>query len=326
MKSKGLDHQFPLNRPLTGQEQTHRLQQKKRLDVDPLYQLAVIKMNSTYLESVDKWFGWKGIISAIAITVLLIFTTSFGYMGVNALLTAAGFYPTEQSRSDYFIFGSGMTLVLGLIWWAMLQMIKKEAFAYTHYPIRFNRRTRTVHFFHTDGSTASVPWDDIYFTLAASGAMWGVRGHVLAEDRWTVIDTFALSHTGVIYSHELDPTTEQYSSPDFVRAHWEFVRRYMEEGPEEAARQVQFCMPVDGRRETAMGGAQRVFANFAGNSTVFLLFLFPFLAWISLVRVFAMRTSKVPVWPAEIEAACKIESDDPFIVVGDSAGDRVAPH
>lgn len=72
------------------------------------------------------------------------------------------------------------------------------------------------------------------------------------------------------------------------------------------------------------GGAQRVFVNFAGGTAVMLLILFPFLAWVSLARVFGMWMSKVPVWPTEIENACEFESDDPCIVVGDSAGDRIS--
>ncbi|EGD03646.1 hypothetical protein B1M_15475 [Burkholderia sp. TJI49] len=33
----------------------------------------------------------------------------------------------------------------------------------------------------------------------------------------------------------------------------------------------------------------------------------------SLGRWFAMRTSKIPVWPAEIEAECTVDSFDPYL-------------
>ena len=162
-----------------------------------------------------------------------------------------------------------------------------------------------------------------FFTLGNSGGEWGVRGHVIDTDHVTVLDTFALSYSGSIISHELDPRTGQYEREDFVRAHWEFVRRYMEDGPEAVSQQVQFCMPVDGRTETAKGGVQRVFANFGGGSGRFLLVATPLCVWVILGRLFAMMTCKIPQYPADIEAACRVEPNDPYAVAGDSAGDRV---
>jgi hypothetical protein len=321
----GLVKNYPLNRPLTDQERQHHLLQTKRLEVEPLDQLAVIKMNSTYLETVDKWFGWKGFVTTISLAILVIFTLPLGYMTGNSLLTAAGVLPTEDSRLEFLGFGLLMGAVLAAIWFFMVRLLKKESFRFTHYPIRYNRRTRMVHYFRTDGTTGSVPWDEVYFTLGFEGQMCGVRGHILTKDRQTVVDTFALSHTGVIHSHELDPVTQQYARSDFVRSHWEFVRRYMEEGPKEAAERVKFCMPVDGRRETAKGGAQRVFANFAGWPVAIVL-MSPFCALISLARVFAMRTSEIPQWPQEIEDACEVEANDPYAIAGDSAGDKVPMH
>ncbi|MFS2005508.1 hypothetical protein ACEN9F_17930 [Duganella sp. CT11-25] len=58
----GLVVRYPANRPLSDQERAHHLKQKQGLNIEPHYQLSVVKMNSTYLESVDKWFGsatWK---------------------------------------------------------------------------------------------------------------------------------------------------------------------------------------------------------------------------------------------------------------------------
>jgi len=37
-----------------------------------------------------------------------------------------------------------------------------------------------------------------------------------------------------------------------------------------------------------------------------------------------MRTSKIPVWPDDVEKDCRIEVDDPYAIIGDENGDRVA--
>ena len=43
-------------------------------------------------------------------------------------------------------------------------------------------------------------------------------------------------------------------------------------------------MPVDGRKEAPKGGVQRVFANFAGGSGLFLLVVTPLCVWVILGR------------------------------------------
>ena len=71
MEFTGIFVKYPVNRPLTEQERAQQLKQGQRLNVEPLYQLSVIKMNFTYLESVDKWFGWKGFLTLVALAFML---------------------------------------------------------------------------------------------------------------------------------------------------------------------------------------------------------------------------------------------------------------
>lgn len=151
-----------------------------------------------------------------------------------------------------------------------------------------------------------------------------MRGHVLAADRETVVESFALSHHDVTHHQDLDPAATQYSDQDFVRSHWEFIRRYMEEGPNTVIDPVQFCIPVDGRRESAIFGMHRVFANFSGHSWVMIAMVAPICLTIALFRIFAMRTSKIPCWPQEVEAACVVEDGDPYAITGDADGRRMA--
>ena len=43
MELTGIVMKYPVNRPLTEQERAQQLKQGQRLNVDPLYQLSVIK-------------------------------------------------------------------------------------------------------------------------------------------------------------------------------------------------------------------------------------------------------------------------------------------
>ncbi len=324
MDFSGIIVPFLIKRPLTEQERAYQLHQKRRLAVAPRDQLTVITMNSTYLESVDKWFGWKGTVSLITVAVMLVFTHSAGYLALSWLMEAAGFLPSVDTPGFMLANGLGMAVVYGLILWGCITFLRRESFAYTHYPLRFNRKNRMVYVWRTNGTVLEVPWDDVFFTLAKVAEQWEVRGHVLAPDKLTIVESFALSHSDLMSHEDLDPAARRYSDRDTVRAHWEFIRRYMEDGPEEASRQVLFCMPVDGRRETAKGGMHRVFVNFNGAPRPFLLMLSPILLLVSLFRIFAMRTSKIPQWPDHVEAACAVDPGDPYAIAGDADGDRIA--
>jgi hypothetical protein len=182
-------------------------------------------------------------------------------------------------------------------------MACKELFRWTCYPIILDRRGRMVHVFQLDGTTLSVPWNKIFFTLGrgnALGAMnWDVRALVLGEDGNTVVNTFAFSVLSDI--------------PDVVRGHWEFVRRYMEEGPAAIFSTVKFCMPVDGKRESAAFSRERIFANDAQFGAAARGIMGPFNFLHSLARSAVIHTSKIPVWPEQIMNTLPVAADDPYV-------------
>ncbi|QYF91778.1 hypothetical protein KY495_13325 [Massilia sp. PAMC28688] len=322
MDFTGLIGKFPVNRPLTEMDRKYQLRQDLRLEIAPSDQLAVIRLNSTFLETVDKWYGWRGFTTAFALTVLLMFVPGFGLLAFDYILKLLGLAPTKLSTQSLATSLLFFGILLALVGWSMLSLLRKESFAYTHYPVRYNRKAGIVHYFQTDGEVRSVPWRDVFFTVVPGSNFWAIRGHVLGIDNKTVLDTFAVGPAGSIKSHLADPATKQYEFPDAVRAHWEFIRRYMEEGPAEPNRIVHFCVPVSDSKETPAAGFRRVFANFAGSSLLFRIVIAPFCLWVILGRLFATATSKLPQWPAEIEDACAIEPHDPYAIRGDAKNDR----
>lgn len=318
----GLFPKYKVNRPLSEKEVKHRLMQKQRLNVEPHFQLCVIQMNSTFLESVDKWYGWRG-----SLLLFMLPATSIPLWFMVAMISLAVAEADGWRLQPYDIEILSITAVLTVpAILAGLWILRKDCFSFTHYPIRFNRKKRLVHVFHTDGTVSTTSWDEIYFTLGHMKGLheWEVRGHILEPNTSTIRSTFALSYTGPLNSNDIDPGLSGPSKFDFIRSHWEFIRRYMEDGPEAVSSQVQFCMPLDGRRESIRVGTERVFANFASVPLLLCVVTWPFCALISVFRIFAMRTSKIPVWPDDVEKDCKIEVDDPYAIIGDEIGDRVA--
>lgn len=325
MNFLGLIGYYPKQRLLTDLERSQWLDQKRRLDVNPRYQLSVIRMNSCYLETVDKWYAWKGLLTGVGSAIACIFF--YGLFAVGFASDGIAWDTmTADEKFEQMLFVSAIALLSLPLIWLGAWLVKKEAFAYTHYPIRFNFRSRTVHVFRTDGTVLTVPWEQVFFTLGhlRQWNEWEIRGNVLESDRATVRETFALSYVGSLSTAGAAAQATQYSTEDFVRAHWEFIRRFMEDGPASVVNQVQFCMPVDGRRESVRLSLERVLANFSGVPLLFYGIVFPFCLVVSAFRVIAMRTGKIPEWPEDVEESCMVEPDDPYAIVGGPNAERLA--
>lgn len=304
MDYTGLIHKdYKFNRELTAEEREKQLRQKERLDIETHYGLSVVKMNSTYLQLVDRYYEWRGVL----FTFMLAFVAMHVFFGVGAVRVDL---QSEKTGiwlivADVVFFGAAT----GLFAFFLL----KESFTHTYFPIRLNRRNRKVYVFRPGRPSKPIlvaDWDKLFFTLGRCrrgvepGQNWDVRGHVLADDGKTVLDTFALSPS---YMPE---------SEDGLRAlkgHWEFVRRYMEDGPKETSQRVEMCVPIDGKRESLAFARQRFYANFYPVGLWAWYLLYPLWLLCILGRWVAGLTCKPPVWPAEIEAQCRVEPGDPYV-------------
>lgn len=299
MDFTGLYTRYNNNRPLTEEENQYQLHQARKVGVEPHYELSVIKMNSTFMDSVDRHYAQRGIPTLFCIPLAGI------ALGLPIALILLAWSAVTEGREDAtdLIWVAALTsllfssLVVLAVWIA-----RKEIFRLTHYPIRFDRKNRMVHVFKPTGGMLSVHWDQIFFTLGrCTGGMFNtirdIRGLILDQDGVTVRDQFALS----LWSPELD----------HLRGHWEFVRRYMEEGPANVGRQVEFCLPIDGRRETFRASTERVFAVYSHYPLVYWP-MWPFNFLHSVVRWIVMRTCAIPKWPEEIEKSTPVDANDPY--------------
>ena len=295
MDFRGLAKPYPFNRALTGAERERRLLQKQRLEVEPAYQLSVIRMNSTFIELVDKYFAWKGFLTTVAL--------GFFCMIGGVLLAMALYSLTTPGRMEtdwpwlLLMFGMASPVFFLFFW-----VFKQDNFRFTHYPIRLNRKTRMVHVFRINGTVLSVPWDEVFFCIAALPQRnWEIQGHVLDKDGVTVKETFAFMLHGT-----------GDADRDLLVHYWEFVRRYMEDGPNSVAKHVKYCLPIVDKKESFAFALQRAHFEVGALS---ILIQIPFLLMYLAIypgRWLAMRTCKIPVWPDEIERVCPIDANDPF--------------
>ena len=300
MDKTGLIWKFKVNRELSQSEKDDRLPIYSGSEAEPDDMLSLIKMNSTYLECCDKFYPGKGEITAGGI---------FGFVGSSIFLYFPVadifrwlFIPSHELEFSSFFIISTLIMIISTMLLIWFTYFNKEVFRYTHYPIRFNRRTRMVHFFRLDGTVMSESWDKLYFTIGTGEEFKidEVRCHRLAEDGKTVLET-----------HALPSLTGRATA----LAQWEFVRRYMEKGPAEVLPRIGHVLDVHigqpGKRES-FGHGYEIMSNNGGKFIFY--FFFPMTFSYVIGRWIAMRTCKQPVWPAEIEAACQVAPNDPYLV------------
>ncbi|MFD1804715.1 DUF6708 domain-containing protein [Mixta tenebrionis] len=290
---------------LTEDELNNQLHQNEKIELgdrNVMDDTAVIHFSSGYMEIVDKWYSVKGFLTGPALGAVVLCcwsVTDFSSTMIREYLLG------HQREFFFWGFGTGVVIISFLLAWLFSLMLRVECFRWTHYPVRFDRKNRRVHVFSTDGDIYSAPWDEIFFTTGCytktrfKRKHYDIRGHVLAEDRKTVLRTFTLPVSA--------------ARREELYANWEFVRRYMEEGPEAVAHVLKLMPPVEGRREGIFFGYWYLMLSAAYGAP---LFLVPFLMALYLTawpfRLFAMYSCKIPRWSAEVEAQCVIAPDDPW--------------
>ena len=297
----GLSPRFKLNRSLNQAEREYQLKQHEAIDLNGqslVPDIKVISINSGYLEMVDKYYSAKGVLSLIG--AFSFFMSLGGLIFLIITIPGIGWRFTGTERNLLVV----ILLFTPVIIFSFI-ILKTEWFAWTHYPIRFDRRNRLVHIIRLNGSAYSVPWEKVFFTSGLSHRKDGnkdyyISGHVLAEDNDTVTETFCLPAT--------------HSDRKQLERHWEFVRRYMEEGPESVAGVVDFCLPIAKKREGYRFGLLCLLSGFNGAPLFLFPLLFPLGLIFSIPRYIAMITSRVPVWPESIESLCPVDKNDPYFI------------
>lgn len=289
---------FPVNRPLTKEEGDLRLDPNERLNVDPRTQLSVIRINSTFLECVDFFYSWRGVAALSGLVIIIAFSWALLAILTNSISNWSSY--SYHSKQGAIIAGS-IILVISLIAIGIgYVLLRFDAFKLTHFPIRLNRKNRMVYVMRRDNTVMSVRWDDLFVTQFHNPNLsnYQLRAYVLKEDGLTVKEAFAFCN----------PSGTQLSCKEL----WEYMRRYMEEGPQEPYNYANYCLPLWDRKESVKFSFIRLMANYAGHPIGQFL-MSPLILLFTIGRTFTMRTCKIPQWPDEVEAACTIEPGDPCV-------------
>ncbi|MCK0746734.1 DUF6708 domain-containing protein [Chromohalobacter nigrandesensis] len=289
---------YKTDRPLTEDERRNRLDKEHTASREPNDDLSVIRINSTYMELVDRWYADKG--HAVVYGVIGAAPFVFG----TALMLSA---TLEKNDTFAIFFGSFIAFLFSLIVLSFCYLIHFEAFRKAHYPIRVNRKNRMVYAFRPNGTIIRVPWDNLFvcegshYVPLMGRKFYDIRAHILDKDGVTVRETFALGYPF-------------FGDEDRILPLWEYIRRYMEDdkGVKNNYEATDLCMPVGERREGLYFGIVRSFGIAAFSPYIAQPLMSPFWAVITWGRLIAMYTSRVPHWPEDIETECRVDENDPY--------------
>ena len=274
-------------------------QQTSDPDVAGIYGFgSVVRLNSTYLELTDSFYEWRGTYTLAAGFFFCFFFGIFCYFNIMFALADRGDFGIWFG----VIFISALMLPLSLV---AYRLMISEVFFSTYYPIRFNRKNGMVYVYQSDGEVLSVPWRDIRFVLYSTkvsfSTHWTIVGCITGDDGDSVTETIPL------------PIDLSWG-PEAMLIFWEFIRCYMEEGDEylpDLADTIPWCPPLDNQKEGWLFGLLYLCRQFARIGLLVNAPLFPFLFMVSFSRWLVMKTSHIPVWPAEVAAACQPDDNDP---------------
>ncbi|AJX31436.1 DUF6708 domain-containing protein [Burkholderia oklahomensis] len=297
---------FPVNRKLEDGEKAAFMAKNCQDGIDPSQRLGLVKINSTYIDWIDRRFLYRGMLN-----VSIVFFGVLFFVGMLGWLVWWFFDADEYHRMAILI---PMPVPILAIMVFYLKILNKEFFSHIYYPIRLNRKTRKIYVFRDkrDGGILTVPWESVFFHIGRGTDMKflrDIRGEVMDGD--VVKDTFALGHCA-----ESDrPVLEM----------WEFIRRYMDEGPEAVAE-----VPLDKYVELSVAPTLKnclISAVGFTNATTPAkrILLSPFIGLFTVVRWLVFKTCKEPQFPPEIEAECRVEPNDPNVwPIPDSIGEFAA--
>lgn len=208
-----------------------------------------------------------------------------------------------DSKSTFLNYVLALMIFAGAIILTLLLLFmhnSKDWFTYRHGAIRFNHKTRQVHVFYSSklGGPRSYNWDDALLSCEETKIGNHVLFIVAADpEKRRCYDSFSVG--------------DDIHDKEDCLAWCEYVRRYMEEGPDSVP-DPEWCLTdklslkesfLRWFRLRELSRADKNGENIH-PALIRMLLLSPVLAFFSLGHYLSMLTSKRVRWPDDIKKAC----------------------
>lgn len=201
-----------------------------------------------------------------------------------------------------------LVIIVGSIWISNYLLLGNDWFSYRHGSVRFNCRAQQVYVFYSPrlGGVRTYQWRDMLAYIDKAGVYSGSA----VSDFYTL--KFYACDSGHKYYYDGFKIGSPFSRYEDCVAWWEYVRRYMEEGPDSVpdpdwylSDRLSFkesflrWFPLrEIKRDKARGLDVK-------KAQVRMVLMSPFLVLFSLGHFFSMLTSKRVKWPEDIRKTCE---------------------
>ena len=262
--------------------------------------------NDRYLEIRGGMFeNFRGIVTWLSILIFMFPLTGFYF----AFIIASQLYNSENENiaSDIFAMICFLITSLVLIYLCFRYfryVYRLELFTIRHIRVRFNRVTRQVYIQRPKycGGTVVFKWDHIM------PGNFGDSGSDMNGTNMVNLIVFHPYKTGFPIAHSVGIGKNTYKGQDY-KDEWEFIRRYMEDGPENLPKprlSTHLPMPFHG-----LGGHISPMIHAAKNSKSIVMYLLLIPVFLILLPVYTAGyfisecLCWQPRWPKVIRQAGK---------------------
>jgi len=269
----------------------------------------VYRIDSTYLEIIDDAQDQIQIIGLGGIFFLAFASLALAWSGmwISGPFTQSAEVVAQSGYWFWTILGATTGLAVAAVFGTFdYPGMRRNLFTLKRRPIRLNRKTRRIYAIRTKDPDGiwEVPWsNDEFFCIGKRKVgglkraydMYDVR-HYTLDAQGNVVRAFVLG--------QMVFTVKQ------AQLQWEYFRRYMQDGPANLPEPRRFWAPREsfweGYRICRRDKFPELFEQLSD------LILWPFGLLEATCRWLILVTCSDPVWPAEIEAVCKPEPNDPY--------------
>lgn len=287
---------------------------------------AVYEVNDTFMELRGAWLEEKrGLISffALGFGVPLGFVCWMGGIWMPLHMLFAGTTPGGLNPTPEHWIAAVATAAMGGTFFYFFfrygwRFIRAELFTQRHILVRFNRKTRQVHLHRPRraGGIVTLPWD-----VTVPGIEPTVRDDLGEGGPLILVWPLELSGAGYDELAFVGPPLRGHRQTEAL---WEYIRRYMEDGPEAIPplrrRRARMAWPWDSVRASliAFRGIWRRQSPQA--SVLVLVMISPLVLLHSTCHWVSMLLCWRPRWPREIARAGQPGQPVPKLTVAEDFG------
>ena len=270
----------------------------------------------------------RGLITFGFLSLALVLNAYFGFVFVyspfNFLIFGTPYVePWELGMFFFGVFTSTIWFLINYFFWKYCwAWIRTELFTHRHLVARFNRKTRQVHINRPAyaGGVVTLPWDAVFAGVKPEDEEYTGIGGVL-------ILGFMSEQTGAGYDEMMMLGRPMSGNAELV-GFWEYIRRYMEEGPDSVPRPKRLLKLHPFTLEPLRAALRFMSFTWRDGSKIGTLvagtLLSPLIGLLALCHWISLLLCYQPRWPKIIEEAGQPGKPIPKLTVAEDFGPEIA--